>query len=159
MDMNGFMAQRKRIGNLLHAFAFHQQLKHFALARSERLKRFWHRLAAAQRFYRIGAEVMPAHADGAHGLHQLLRAAALGQVAACTRVEGTLHKGRCVVDAQDDGAKRRPLLAQALEQAKAVFVRHCDVHHRHVDIVARQGGPRLRRAAKLALNDHILFQI
>ncbi len=73
MNVYCFMAQLAGIGGSpSSAFSFHQQFKHTSRSRVSASSTFWHRLAAAQRFYRIGTQIMPAHADGAHGLHQFL---------------------------------------------------------------------------------------
>ena len=42
---------------------------------------------------RVGAQVMAAHIDGTHRLHQLFRPAAFGQIAAGAGVQRALHEG------------------------------------------------------------------
>jgi hypothetical protein len=158
VDVDRFVAKFELIGNSLDAFALDQQIKHFSLTRGQRRQHVGILLTATQRLDRVGAQIMAPQSDRAHRLHQLLGAAAFGQVAAGTAIEGALHERRGIVNTEDNGAKRRPLLAQTLEQAQTVFIRHRHVQHHHVDVIGEQRRPGLRRRAVLTCHRDIVLQ-
>ena len=104
MDVHRLMAELELEGDLLDAVAFNQQIKDFAFTRGEHLQHLRRLLSAAQRPQRIGAQVVSAHTDGTHRLHELLRAAAFGQIAAGAGIKRALHEGGGVVNTENDGA-------------------------------------------------------
>ena len=63
MHVHRFVAQCQRKGDGFDAFPLHQQVENFPLARREHVEHGRDGLTAAQGFDRIGAEIVPAHAD------------------------------------------------------------------------------------------------
>ena len=154
MRLHRLGADREARRDGLGGMAFGDQLQHLALAHRQRVGRvLWREVGLGHGAGNPGAQVYLAAADPFDGLHQIARGLTLQDVALDATAQGLGDVLLLVVLCQHHELHARTDARQLERRVQPVELRHADIEHGHIGVLAAHQTDRLAAVGGLA-GDH-----